>query len=254
MSKAKNTHAPLPPGVSSLACPEIKAVWNDMTRIALQPGMSALQVLNELDDALRQQRLERLLQRRLVGSGLEQFWLLETFPFAEQPMIKEEKVMSLANTLSYIKSARNIILIGGTGVGKTGISSGLFVRAIEAGFSGYFVRLSRLLEERKKAAALLRQANLVRRYSKVDLLVLDEVGYSKMTPDDAAFLLELLTYRERKATIVTSNLGFSDWPTMLDDDTSQVIMSPIIDRLTQGAIFFDLRKAKSIRGGGRQDD
>ena len=238
----------LPPGIRCVSCPELRAAWDDIARMAADEGMSATKILDELDEAIRLRHIEQVLRRRLVGSGLTEFWHIETFPFADQPEIKKSRIDELANTLSFVRSGNNVILIGGTGVGKTGIASGLFVRAIESGFSGYFVRMNWLLEKRAKSAALLQTDSLLRRYSSVDLLVLDEVGYSEMSPADAAFLLEIMTYRERKATIVTSNLGFSDWPSMLGKEAKDIIMAPIIDRLTRGAAFFDLRKASSIRG------
>lgn len=171
-------------------------------------------------------------QARWKAAHLPTRKTLEAFEFAFQPSISERLVWELAD-LSFVKTKTNIVFLGPPGVGKTHLSLGLAVKALEAGYSVVFTTLSHLAEELAAAPhpSLLRQR--LRRYVRPQVLIIDEVGYTKLTEDQANHLFALVRDRyEQGSTILTSNTSFSEWGTLLN---SEVLASALLDRLLHHA-------------------
>ncbi len=222
-----------------------------MNEALKQLGLTSLaqQLPMLLDDARQQQlsyeaflqralgaemtgRQERALQRRLRAARLPSHTHLATFDYSFQPTLSERLVRELAG-LSFVQTATNVIFLGPPGVGKTHLASGLAARAIEAGYSALFTTLSQLADDLAAAPhpSLWRQR--LRRYVQPRVLVIDEVGYTRLTPEQAHQLFELVVARyERGPILLTSNTSFAEWGTLLGDD---VLASALLDRLLHHA-------------------
>ena len=177
-------------------------------------------------------RQERALQRRLRAARLPTRARLELFDFSFQPTLSERLVRELAG-LSFVQTATNVIFLGPPGVGKTHLASGLAARAVEGGYTARFTTLSQLADDLAAAPhpSLWRQR--LRRYVQPRVLVIDEVGYTRLTPEQAHQLFELVTARyERGPILLTSNTSFAEWGTLLGDD---VLASALLDRLLHHA-------------------
>jgi DNA replication protein DnaC len=177
-------------------------------------------------------RQERALQRRLRAARLPTRARLERFDFSFQPTLSERLVRELAG-LSFVQTATNVIFLGPPGVGKTHLASGLAARAVEGGYTALFTTLSQLAEDLAAAPhpSLWRQR--LRRYVQPRVLVIDEVGYTRLTPEQAHQLFELVTARyERGPILLTSNTSFAEWGTLLGDE---VLASALLDRLLHHA-------------------
>ena len=132
---------------------------------------------------------------------------------------------------SYLDTATNVILLGPPGVGKTHLACALAVKAIETGHTARFTTLRSLITDLGGLGR--REVKTLRAYLKPDLLIIDEIGYSQLSPDNANSLFELITARyERGSIILTSNLSFNDWGTLLGDD---VLATAMLDRLLHHA-------------------
>jgi len=177
-------------------------------------------------------RQARALQRRLRAAHLPTRARLERFDFSFQPTLSERLVRELAG-LSFVQTATNVIFLGPPGVGKTHLASALATRAVEAGYTALFTTLSQLADDLAAAPppSLWRQRR--RRYVHPRVLVIDEVGYTRLTPEQAHQLFELVTARyERGPILLTSNTSFAEWGALLGDD---VLASALLDRLLHHA-------------------
>ncbi len=135
--------------------------------------------------------------------------------------------------LGFVQTATNVIFLGPPGVGKTHLSLALTVKALSAGYSALFTTLTHLAEALDTAAypSLVRQR--LRRYTTPSVLVIDEVGYTKLSPGQAHHFFELVTARyEHGSILLTSNTSFSAWGELLGDE---VLATALLDRLLHHA-------------------
>ena len=176
-------------------------------------------------------RAQRAQERRERAARLPFPARLERFDFRFQPSIAKRVVRELAS-LAFIPTATNVVLLGPPGVGKTHLACALATAALEAGHSAVFVTLRELVQQLGQPAPRGGLA-VVRRYSQPAVLVLDEIGYTRLTAEQAHALFELVTARyERRPTLVTSNLTFTEWGGLLGDD---VLATALLDRLLHHA-------------------
>ena len=177
-------------------------------------------------------RDRRAAERRMVAARLPALKTLEAFDFRFQPSLSERLLWELAD-LSFVKSATNVIFLGPPGVGKTHLSLALSVKALAAGYSALFTTLTHLAEALDTAShpGLMRQR--LRRYTTPSVLVIDEVGYTRLTPGQAHYFFELVTARyEHGSILLTSNTSFSAWGDLLGDE---VLATALLDRLLHHA-------------------
>ena len=177
-------------------------------------------------------RDHRATERRMAAAHLPTFKTLEAFEFAFQPSLSERLLWELAD-LSFVQTATNVIFLGPPGTGKTHLSIALTIKALAAGYSALFTTLTHLAEALDTASypGLVRQR--LRRYTTPSVLIIDEVGYTKLTPGQAHHFFELVTARyEHGSILLTSNTSFSEWGNLLGDD---VLATALLDRLLHHA-------------------
>jgi DNA replication protein DnaC len=158
---------------------------------------------------------ESALAWRIKRAAMPEQWTLESFPFKRQPGVSRREIRSFAE-LGFIDRAENIVLIGGTGVGKTGLASGLLLKALQSGYRGIFVQAQTLFDEMYASLADRSSTKLLDRLGRVDLLVIDEMGYLNLRPEQTNIFFRLMEERYRsKATIITTNLDYDEWHNFL---------------------------------------
>jgi len=173
-------------------------------------------------------RAERAYQRRVRAAHLPSVKSLEGFDFAFQPSLSVRLIQELG-TLGFLQTATNLVLLGPPGVGKTHLALAITARTLEAGYSARFTTLRQLADELETTS--WRQQR--RRYLTPRLLVIDEVGYLRLTTSQAHQLFDLVTARYEQATIIlTSNRSFAEWGTLLGDE---VLATALLDRLLHHA-------------------
>jgi DNA replication protein DnaC len=174
----------------------------------------------------------RAAQRRIQAARLPVTKTLESFDFSFQPSISERLVRELAD-LSFVQTATNVIFLGPPGVGKTHLCIALAVKALAAGHSALLTTLSQLAEALETASypSLVRQR--LRRYTTPSVLIIDEVGYTRLTPEQSHHFFELVTARyEHGSILLTSNTSFSEWGNLLGNE---VLATALLDRLLHHA-------------------
>jgi len=158
---------------------------------------------------------ERALAWRIKRATLPEPLALETFPFAAQPGVSRREIQGLAS-LDFLSAHQNVVLIGDTGVGKTGIAVGLLLKALQNGYSGSFVKAQDLFDEMYASLADRSTRRFVNRLAHIDLLVIDELSYINLKPEQSNIFFKLVDERyNKKPTIITTNLDFEEWPNFL---------------------------------------
>jgi DNA replication protein DnaC len=125
--------------------------------------------------------------------------------------VNQRQIRTFAE-LDFIPKAENIVLIGPTGVGKTGLACGLLLKALHNGHRGVFVRAQDLFDEMYASLADRSTRKLLKYLSRIDVLLIDEMGYLNVKPEQANIFFKLMEERYRRfPTIITTNLDYDDW-------------------------------------------
>ena len=154
---------------------------------------------------------QRSLEYRIKRANLPERWALETFPFEAQPSVPAATVKQLGE-LDFVVKKENIVFVGSTGTGKTGLASGLLLKALENGYRGLFVRAQDLFDEMYASLADRSSRKLLNRLMTADVLLIDEMGYLNLRPEQTNLFFKLMEERyTRRSTIITTNLDYDDW-------------------------------------------
>jgi DNA replication protein DnaC len=162
-----------------------------------------------------QARQESALAWRIKKAALPEPWTLESFPWKKQPGVPQRRIRTLAE-LDFIGRAENIVFIGQTAVGKSGLAMGLLLKALQNGYRGAFVSAQDLFDEMYASLADRSTRRLLNRLSRIDLLVIDELGYLNLKPEQTNIFFKLMHQRyRRRPTIITTNLDYPEWHNFL---------------------------------------
>jgi len=222
------------------------AHWDQHVELARRQRFSNVRLLRHvLDEEVKLKRDNaRLL--RLKRAKIPELLDLATFPFDRQPRLDRKKTLSLYDGFEYITKAQNIIWMGPTGCGKTGLATGFLIQAINRGYTGRFAVFSSLVQELFAAVADHSEDKVLKRYLAYDCLLIDELGYVEVEPVQVGLFFTLLHQRHRrKPTLITSNLGFGEWRTFLKNDH---LAAALIDRLTENSHVINMKNCVTLRG------
>jgi DNA replication protein DnaC len=170
---------------------------------------------------------------------------METFPFVKQPRLKRDLVMRLYESLQAVKDKQDLIFIGPTGCGKSGLATSFLVHAINHGHRGLFLDFSELVNTLYRSRGDQSEGSLLKSLSSYEVLLIDEIGYSSCDKDKASLFFDLMRRRHRRATtIVISQLGFDEWGSFLQDPH---LTAALLDRMTVNCTVFNMKDCISIR-------
>jgi DNA replication protein DnaC len=200
----------------------------DELRHAEQQGLSYADFLLRLVRAQWHRRQESALEWRITQAKIPERWTLETFPWKCQPGVDKKQIMSLAE-LDFIPKAHNLVLIGATGVGKTGLATGLLLKALQNGYRGLCIKAQDLFDEMYASLADRSSRRLLNQLARLPIMVIDEMGYLNLRPEHSNLFFKLMEERyRRRATIITTNLDYNEWPNFLGN---QSMVAALLSRL-----------------------
>jgi DNA replication protein DnaC len=219
--------------------------WEDYLSLAAQKNFSQAHLLTyvvEEEYRLKQQHARQLRRQR---ARVPHAWAIETYPFERQPKLNKKALLALYDSLSFMPAHQNIVWLGITGCGKTGLATSFLLHALDQGYNGRYVLFADLVGELYQSVADHSQAQVLKSYLTWDCLLIDEIGYVEVEPVQVGLFFTLMHQRhQRKSTLITSNLGFSEWGAFLKNDH---LTAALADRLTQNSHIFNMKGCVGLR-------
>jgi len=208
----------------------IRAILEEELRHAEKEQLTCRDFFLRLLRAEWHHKQESALAWRVRRAQLPEQWTLESFPFKRQPAVSRRQIRDFAS-LDFVARAENIVFMGPTGVGKTGLATGLLLKALQNGCRALFLKAQDLFDEMYASLADRSSRKLLNRLARVDLLVIDEMGYLNLRPEQTNVFFRLMEERHRrKATVITTNLDYEEWHNFLGN---KALCDALLSRLRQ---------------------
>lgn len=165
--------------------------------------------------------------------------------FYQAAETEQKKILTIYDSFDYLSKQQNIIWIGPTSTGKTGLATAFLTQSIEKGYRGKFVLFSELVEILYQSVADHTEAKILKMFESYDCLLIDELGYVETNPVQVGLFFTLMHRRhKKKSTLITSNLGFDQWGSFLKNNQ---LTAALIDRLTENSHVINMNNCQSLR-------
>jgi DNA replication protein DnaC len=208
--------------------PDIHDKYDEEIQAAIEKNLSYRDFLYRLLKVEEEGKNERLRLRNIKNACFGTLKTIDEFDFSFPDSINQSKIQDLA-TLSFMDKKENIICIGPPGVGKSHIMTSIGIKACERGKTVLFVNATDLMDDLHKATLEGTLKQHLNKLSKVNLLIIDELGYLKMDKEKESIFFQLIRQRyEKSSLIITTNLTFNRWDEVF---TSELAATAILDRL-----------------------
>jgi DNA replication protein DnaC len=237
---------------AELKLPTVRRLYHRLAReVTTQGGDYEAYLLAVLREEVAERDCHRV-ERRIKEARFPQVKLLSDLDFSAAPMPPQAQIMSLAEC-DYIRQGRNVIALGSSGTGKTHLVTGLGVAACQRGLRVRFYSVVTLASELEAAREEHQLHRYLARFSRWDLVVLDELGYLPLGKAGGELLFQAISSRHEHASLaLTSNLPFEQWTEVFQDER---LTTSLLDRLTDQATIlvmngpsFRLRRTLAAAG------
>ena len=220
------------------------ANWDDYIALAARERFSQTRLLTHVVEEECRIKRDNARKLRLQRARIPEALVIETYPFHRQPQLNKKMIMALYESFD-MKSSQNIIWLGPTGAGKSGLATSFLIHAIEQGYTGRHIPFAELVAELYQAVGDHSEEKVLNRYLSYDCLLIDEIGYVEVEPVQVGLFFTLMQRRhKRKPTLTTSNLGFSEWGSFLKNNH---LTAALVDRLTENSHVINVKKCVTLR-------
>jgi DNA replication protein DnaC len=224
--------APLADQLTALGLRYTAAHLDDVVALATKRRWSPTQLVEHLVESEQHERTRRSLERRLTRARIGRFVPMSEFDWA-WPKRLDRAAVEAALRLDFLAEARNVVLVAPQGLGKTMIAQNIAHAAVLAGTHVLFTTAAQLLLDLGGQESTRGLARRLNHYATRGLLCIDEIGYLSYDARAADLLFQVVSRRyERKSLVLTTNLPFSDWPTIFPNAATA---TALIDRLVHHA-------------------
>lgn len=215
--------------LKQLKLPTVLREYDKVARECAREGVDHPRYLLRLIELELIDRERRTIERRIKAARFPAVKSLDTFDFTAIASLNKMLVLELARC-EFILRRENVIALGNSGTGKSHVALALGLAACQKGLTVTFTTAAALVHHLMEARDERRLLKQQRDLQAVQLLIVDELGYVPLSPTGAELLFEVFSQRyERGSTIVTSNLPFEDWTSVLG---SERLTGALLDRLT----------------------
>lgn len=242
--------ATLPLLLKRLGLPSIYENWEAVAEEAETANWSYPQYLLVLAGRETAVRQQKRIARQIKEARLPPGKTIQQFDFQWVKSINAAQVTALADDIAWVKQAHNLLIFGASGVGKTHLAAAIGYRLIEQGVRVLFTSTTALVQKLQQARRDYKLPDYLLRLSRLDLLILDDIGYVKKDDAETSVLFELIAHRyETRSLIITSNQTFDKWDKIFPDNIMAVAA---IDRLVHHATIINVteesyRQRQSIK-------
>jgi DNA replication protein DnaC len=212
--------------------------------------VSYISFLNTLLQAEITDRKERRLRRNMTAAHFPVEKTIEGFEFGRVKGVTKSEVSQLLD-FRWLDNHHNLLWFGPPGVGKSHLSIALGIKAVQAGYTVCFEKITNLIKLLTTADIQRASGFRIKRIMKSDLVIIDEIGYTPIERKEANIFFNLISeLYERSSIIITSNKSFDGWAEMMGDE---VMTTALLDRLLHHARAFNL-DGESYRLKGKEEE
>ena len=230
--------ATLPLMLKQLRLSSIARHWQAFLGKAERNGWDSAHYLTALCEQELADRYSRRIARYGKESHLPVGKSLASFDFAQVPGLAREQIEALAGSSDWTRQARNVLLFGASGVGKTHLAAAIGHGLTEQGVRVRYFATTALVQQLQLARAQLHLEDALHKLDKYAVLILDDFGYVKKSEQETHVLFELIAHRyETGSLIITSNQPFAEWDRIFPD---QMMTVAAVDRLVHHATIIEV--------------
>jgi DNA replication protein DnaC len=213
---------------------QLEALLTHATKSRLSP----VQVIEQLVEVERRERDARNLAARTKRAAVGPHKTMDLFEWDHPRKIDRALCEQHVIGLTFVQTCMNVLFRGPAGLGKTMLEQNTATAALAAGLTVCFTNVGTALADLLRQESLPAVERRMKRYTSVDVLVLDELGYVPCDTRAADLLFQIISRRHEKAsTVIATNLAFKEWGPMFHGAASLV---PLIDRFTQHLVTIDI--------------
>ena len=174
--------------------------WDRYLEIAQKGNYSHVRLLEYVVEQEYKIKRENARKMRLARARIPEKFVIETFPFNRQPKLNKKKILNMYDRFDYMEKSQNLIFMGPTGTGKTGLATAFLTHAIDCGYNGRFIGFAELVEQLYQSVADHTEARVIKTFAATDCLVIDELGYVQVEPVQVGLFFTLMHKRHKKKT------------------------------------------------------
>jgi DNA replication protein DnaC len=214
----------------------LSEIYENLAEKSAISKLSHVEFLSLILEAEVQHKKELSVDRRIKQAKFPYLKTMEGFNFSFQPCLNEKEVLHLSG-LNFMEHKQNVIFLGPPGVGKTHLATALGIKACSSGYRVEFRSSTSLISELALAEKKGELIQTLMRFSRLHLMIIDEMGYMPISNHEANLLFQLVSILyEKVSVILTSNFNFDEWSRFFQDS---IVATAIVDRIVHhGHLFF----------------